>query len=103
MLDRAAKSAEGSKQSSSSSNGAGGLLAHVDTLVVDEADLVFSYGYSDDIARLVKELPSVCQSFLMSATLDDDIEKLKSLVLHNPAVVKLEEAHGSGGTYVCDI
>eukprot|EP00605_Chrysophyceae_sp_TOSAG23-4_P001961 GSChrysophyteH1.ASY1.ANO1.2172.1 assembled CDS len=56
-------------------------LSSVKTLVVDEADLVLSFGYSDDIF----------QGFLMSATLSPELEKFKKLILHNPVVIKLEE------------
>ena len=63
----------------------------VETLVVDEADLVLSFGYTDDISEIVKCLPKICQSLLMSATLPEELTKLKSVMLHSPAIVKLEE------------
>merc|ERR1712063_92859 len=64
-------------------------------LVLDEADLLLSFGYENDIKEIAARLPRVgCQSFLMSATLasTEDLEQLKLLVLHNPAILKLEEA-----------
>ena len=63
----------------------------VETLVVDEADLVLSFGYTDDISEIIKSLPKICQSLLMSATLPDELSKLKSVLLNSPAIVKLEE------------
>ena len=63
----------------------------VETLVVDEADLVLSFGYTDDISEIIKCLPKICQSLLMSATLPDELAKLKSVMLNSPATVKLEE------------
>ena len=39
----------------------------------------------------MKGLPSICQGFLMSATLSPELESLKKIVLHSPAVLKLEE------------
>ena len=45
------------------------LSATLETLVVDEADLVLSFGYEDDLRRLLPHLPKVVQTFLMSATL----------------------------------
>lgn len=68
------------------------LKASVQSLVVDEADLVLSYGYAGDIAEIVKALPKICQGFLMSATLSPELNSLKRVVLHSPAVLKLEEA-----------
>jgi superfamily II DNA/RNA helicase len=49
----------------------------------------------------MKSLPKTCQGFLMSATLSPELNKLKHVVLHSPAVLKLEEDEGgvdaSGG------
>jgi ATP-dependent RNA helicase DDX56/DBP9 len=67
------------------------LKASVETLVVDEADLVLSFGYANDIAEITKALPKICQGFLMSATLSPELNSLKKVVLHSPAVLKLEE------------
>ena len=58
--------------------------------MVDEADLVLSYGHSDDVSTIVAKLPPTCQNFLMSATLGQDVQRLRSLVLRKPAVLKLE-------------
>jgi ATP-dependent RNA helicase DDX56/DBP9 len=67
----------------------------LDYLVIDEADLILSYGHSsDDIRALLSGangLPKVYQSFLMSATLTGEVEELKGVVLKNPVVLKLEE------------
>jgi ATP-dependent RNA helicase DDX56/DBP9 len=60
-------------------------------IVVDEADLVFSFGYEKDIEKIVKYLPKICQGFLASATLGAAVESLKKLILHTPVVLKLEE------------
>jgi len=70
-------------------------LSSLDYLVIDEADLILSYGHSsDDIRALLSGangLPKVYQSFLMSATLTGEVEELKGVVLKNPVVLKLEE------------
>jgi len=76
-------------RSSSSSNGGltpESLKRSVDTLVVDEADLVLSFGYAKDITEITKCLPTICQGFLMSATLSPELNSLKRVVLHSPAV-----------------
>ena len=65
-------------------------------LVVDEADLVLSFGGADDIRAIVPHLPKICQSFLMSATLSSELEELKRLVLHSPAILRLEGDDASG-------
>ncbi|KAI9460737.1 DEAD-domain-containing protein [Russula earlei] len=68
-------------------------LSYLDSLVVDEADLILSYGHDDDIRSIFSGnfLPKVYQSFLMSATMTDDVESLKGLVLRSPVTLRLEE------------
>lgn len=39
----------------------------------------------------MKALPKICQGFLMSATLSPELTSLKNVVLHSPAILKLEE------------
>lgn len=60
-------------------------------LVIDEADLVLSYGYEEDITAISKVLPRGIQTIMMSATLDASVESLKSSLCRNPVVLKLEE------------
>lgn len=71
-------------------------LSRVQTLVIDEADLVLSFGYAEDVRKIVQQLPKVYQGLLVSATLSPELEKFKRVVLHNPAVLKLEETENSG-------
>src|SRR6266403_979577 len=61
-------------------------LSHLDSLVIDEADLILSYGHDEDIRSIFSGnfLPKVYQSFLMSATMTDDVETLKGLALRSP-------------------
>jgi ATP-dependent RNA helicase DDX56/DBP9 len=104
-----------------------GLLTHLrngdvqlkdtmETLVVDEADLVLSFGrytkfrtdeicrqtiltifsqrlagYTSDVTEIMKSMPRICQGFLMSATLSPELNSLKKVVLHSPVVLKLEQ------------
>lgn len=69
------------------------LKKTVSSLVVDEADLIFSFGFEKEMQQLVeKAIPkNGCQSFLVSATLNPDVINLKNLVLHKPVIIKLEE------------
>ncbi|XP_057482093.1 DEAD-box ATP-dependent RNA helicase 16 [Actinidia eriantha] len=60
-------------------------------LVLDEADLLLSYGYEDDLKALTAHIPRRCQCLLMSATSSADVEKLKKLILHNPFILTLPE------------
>lgn len=62
------------------------MLSSLDSLVIDEADLILSYGHDEDVRQIFdgSYLPKVFQSFLMSATMTEDVELLKGLVLRNP-------------------
>ncbi|KZV91515.1 ATP-dependent RNA helicase dbp9 [Exidia glandulosa HHB12029] len=68
-------------------------LASAESLVIDEADLILSYGHDEDMKQILAGgfLPSVYQSYLMSATMTKDVETLKGLVLRSPAILRLEE------------
>ncbi|KAI5984313.1 P-loop containing nucleoside triphosphate hydrolase protein [Pisolithus albus] len=68
-------------------------LSSLETLVIDEADLILSYGHDEDIRQIFggAYLPKVYQSFLMSATMTEDVETLKGLTLRSPAILKLED------------
>lgn len=63
----------------------------LETLVIDEADLLFSFGFENDLHKLIEHLPSIYQAILASATLSEDVSALKQIFLHNPVVLKLEE------------
>ncbi|XP_058715477.1 probable ATP-dependent RNA helicase DDX56 [Poecile atricapillus] len=76
----------------------GRVLAHVagqalalrpslEVLVLDEADLLLSFGFGDDIKALLCHLPKIYQALLVSATLNPELEALQELVLHNPVHV----------------
>ena len=67
------------------------LVAKVSQMVIDEADLVLSYGYDDDLQAIAKALPRGLQTFLMSATLTKEVETLKSLFCRSPVILRLHE------------
>ncbi|GMK57744.1 hypothetical protein CspeluHIS016_0405780 [Cutaneotrichosporon spelunceum] len=71
-------------------------LAHLAFLAIDEADLLLSYGHKDDLSRILDPamnfVPKLgTQACLMSATLSEDINSIKGLVLRNPAILTLSE------------
>ncbi|XP_068190270.1 probable ATP-dependent RNA helicase DDX56 [Antennarius striatus] len=66
------------------------LHSSLEMLVVDEADLLFSFGFEADLKNLLCHLPKIYQSFLMSATFSEDVQALKELLLHNPVILKLQ-------------
>ncbi|TGO28226.1 hypothetical protein BPAE_0030g00110 [Botrytis paeoniae] len=71
-------------------------LANLTHMVIDEADLVLSYGYDEDLQNVAKIMPKGVQTVLMSATLTSEVETLKGLFCRNPEVLQLEEAEDEG-------
>ncbi|CAI7612847.1 unnamed protein product [Penicillium pancosmium] len=71
-------------------------LEKLSYLVIDEADLVLSYGYDEDINLLAKAIPRGVQTFLMSATLTSEVDTLKSLFCRSPVILKLEDKEEKG-------
>ncbi|KAK7252751.1 hypothetical protein RIF29_36938 [Crotalaria pallida] len=67
------------------------ISSSLETLVLDEADLLLSYGYENDIKAFTPHVPRSCQCLLMSATSSADVDKLKKLILHNPFILTLPE------------
>ncbi|PHZ17365.1 DEAD-domain-containing protein [Rhizopus microsporus ATCC 52813] len=67
------------------------LSTSLTNLVIDEADLVLSFGYEDDLRKILSHLPKLYQCFLMSATFTKEIEELTALLLRKPAVLELED------------
>lgn len=72
-------------------------LDNLTHLVIDEADLVLSYGYEEDLHSLAKAVPKGVQKILMSATLSAEVETLKGLFCRNPIVLELDEVAGENG------
>ncbi|SCU85612.1 LANO_0C04786g1_1 [Lachancea nothofagi CBS 11611] len=62
-------------------------------LVVDEVDLVLTFGYQEDLNQIAGYLPlkKNLQTFLMSATLNEDVQDLKTRFCRSPAILKLNE------------
>ena len=71
-------------------------LQYLTHLVIDEADLILSYGYENDINALAQTIPHGVQTIFMSATLTTEVDTLKGLLCREPVILKLEdkEEHG---------
>ncbi|KAI9846410.1 MAG: ATP-dependent DNA/RNA helicase [Sclerophora amabilis] len=75
-------------QSSASSSAL--KLDRLSHLVIDEADLLLSYGYDEDLQTISKSVPKGVQTFLMSATLTTEVDTLKGLFCRNPVILRLD-------------
>lgn len=65
-------------------------------LVLDEADLVLSYGYDEDLQNVARSIPKGLQTILMSATLTTDVQTVQGLFCRDPTVLDLEEPEAEG-------
>ncbi|XP_054043681.1 probable ATP-dependent RNA helicase DDX56 isoform X4 [Rissa tridactyla] len=63
------------------------LRHSLELLVLDEADLLLSFGFGEDIKALLCHLPRIYQALLVSATFSPEVEALRELVLHNPVTL----------------
>ncbi|KAI6190767.1 RNA helicase [Aphelenchoides bicaudatus] len=68
------------------------LLKGIKFVVLDEADLLFSFGYKEDLVALKKHLPKKFQSIMTSATLEEEMTELKRMFASGTVVsLKLKE------------
>lgn len=66
-------------------------------LVIDEADLVLSYGHDKDLEKIRAGMRRTgCQTIMMSATLTDEVDQLTGEFCKNPVVLKLDEKDEEG-------
>jgi len=62
----------------------GARLASLQTLVLDEADRMFSQGFGKELADVLALLPAKCQKLLFSATFPEPVRDLAERLLHDP-------------------
>ena len=64
-------------------------LAHVEILVLDEADRMLDMGFIHDVKKVLARLPAKRQNLLFSATFSKDITDLAGKLLHNPERIEV--------------
>ena len=64
-------------------------LAHVEVLVLDEADQLFDMGFLPDIRRILRHIPRKRQTLLFGATMPDEIRILAREILVDPLTVQV--------------
>jgi ATP-dependent RNA helicase RhlE len=62
-------------------------LDYIETLVLDEADLMLDMGFIDDVNKIERLCPSEKQVLLFSATMPKKIIELANTILKNPITV----------------
>lgn len=66
-------------------------LKEIDTLVLDEADKMLNFGFSDEMDKIFAMLPVIKQNLLFSATLNKGVTRLKKLLLNEAVTVKIQD------------
>lgn len=64
-------------------------LSRTTHLVLDEADRMLDMGFSEDILKIVEQLPKQRQTILFSATMPDKITSLARDIMNDPVEVRI--------------
>jgi ATP-dependent RNA helicase RhlE len=64
-------------------------MAHIEFLVLDEADRMFDMGFLPDVRRIVKAVPEKRQTMMFSATFPSEVELLAASALKQPQKIAM--------------
>ncbi len=64
-------------------------LDYIETLVIDEADLMLDMGFIDDVSKIVRLCPEDKQSLLFSATMPHKVVMLANSILKDPERIEI--------------
>jgi ATP-dependent RNA helicase RhlE len=64
-------------------------LSEVEVLVLDEADKMLNMGFKEEMDKVFSLLPSKRQNLLFSATLNDNVDVLNNILLHDPVKIEI--------------
>jgi ATP-dependent RNA helicase RhlE len=66
-------------------------LDYIETLVLDEADLMLDMGFIDDVKKIERLCPKTKQTLLFSATMPFKVEQLAKEILNEPKRIEVSQ------------
>jgi ATP-dependent RNA helicase RhlE len=66
-------------------------LSEVSMLVLDEADKLLNLGFKEEMGKILYLLPSKRQNLLFSATLNNDVNAIKDILLTDPVLIEIRD------------
>jgi ATP-dependent RNA helicase RhlE len=69
-------------------------------VVLDEADRMLDMGFADQLARIMRDVPSSRQTLLFSATMTGPVEKLAHKILNEPVRISIGAPQGTAANTV---
>ena len=66
-------------------------LSSLEIVVIDEADKMLTVSFEQEMDLIFAQIPKQRQNLLFSATLNEKIQALERVLLHDPVVIKIEE------------
>ena len=71
-------------------------LAHIQFLVLDEADRMLDMGFINDIRKILSRIPQTRQTVFFSATMPDEVQHLVNSILKDPVRIEVTPVSSSG-------
>ena len=75
-------------------------LSALETLVLDEADRMFSLGFAKELGDVLALLPAKCQKLLFSATFPTSVQAFAEALLRDPARISVAEPAMPDETFI---
>ena len=73
-------------------------LDYIEMVVLDEADRMLDMGFSDQLARIMRDVPAKRQTLLFSATIPTPVMNLANKILHSPKKVAIGKPLSASAT-----
>lgn len=73
-------------------------LEYIQMVVLDEADRMLDMGFTDQLSRIMQDVPANRQTLLFSATFTPSVEKLARKILHDPVRVSIGKPQSAAPT-----